>query len=267
MKFTTILAAAAAASLTAFSAVGAYAETVKIGFANEVPWAYPGDGNEPLGFVNVIALNVLKAAGYDGTESVVSEWGGLIPGLDAGRSDMVTGGLYITPSRCNAIAFSDPIMQAYDAFVMSGDAGVASYQDIIDSGQVFVTGAGYNQVAAWADAGGAPDKILEVPGPAEIIAAVEAGRAIAGGVTVFTAAEAIANNDNLTMAPIPGSTYYVGFGFTKDNHKLRTSVNAAIHEYVGTEKMLADVAEYGYSKANLPGNVTVGEACLLHAND
>ncbi|GLQ17696.1 transporter substrate-binding domain-containing protein [Maritalea porphyrae] len=267
MNFKMVLAAAAAASLTAFSAVGAYADNVKIGFANEVPWAYPGEGNEPLGFVNVIAQNVLEIAGYDGTDSVVSEWGGLIPGLEAGRSDMVTGGLYITPSRCNAIAFSDPIMQAYDAFVMSGDAGVTSYQDIIDAGGTFVTGAGYNQVAAWADAGGAPGKILEVPGPAEIVAAVEAGRAMAGGVTVFTAAEAIANNDNLTMTAIPGSTYYVGFGFTKSNHKLRTAVNAAIHQYVGTDKMLADVAEYGYSKANLPGDTTVGEACLLHAND
>ncbi len=104
MNFKTVLAAAAAASLTAFSAVGAYAENVKIGFANEVPWAYPGEGNEPLGFVNVIAQNVLEIAGYEGTDSVVSEWGGLIPGLEAGRSDMVTGGCTLphhvaTPSR------------------------------------------------------------------------------------------------------------------------------------------------------------------------
>ncbi len=262
-----ILATIAVVSITAVSAAGVQAEAVKIGFANEVPWAYPGDGNQPLGFINVIALNVLKIAGYDGTKSVVSDWGGLIPGLQAGRSDMVTGGLYITPSRCKAIAFSDPIAQAFDAFIMNGDENIKSYQDIISSGGTFVTGAGYNQVAAWENAGGSPDKILEVPGPAEIIAAVEAGRAVAGGVTVFTAADAVANNKDLTMAPIPGSTYYVGFGYTKGNHKLRTAVNAAIHSYLGTDKMMADVAQYGYSAANLPGNVSVGEACLLHAND
>jgi len=256
-----------AASIGVASAISAQADTVKIGFANEVPWAYPGDGNEPLGFVNVIAQNVLRIAGYEGTESVVSEWGGLIPGLQAGRSDMVSGGLYITPSRCNAIAFSDPIMQAFDAFLMAEGAGIASYEDIIASGGTFVTGAGYNQVAAWANAGGAADKILEVPGPAEIIAAVEAGRAVAGGVTVFTAAEAIANSEGLAMAPIPGSTYYVGLGFAKDNHELRNAVNTAIHAYIGTDEMMAAVAEYGYSASNLPGNASVGEACLLHAND
>jgi len=267
MKMRTLLTTFVAASVVAISAISVQAESVKIGFANEVPWAYPGENNKPLGFVNVIAQHVLKIAGYDGTESVVSDWGGLIPGLQAGRSDMVTGGLYITPTRCIAIVFSDPVAQAYDAFVMSGDAGIKSYADIIASGGTFVTGAGYNQVAAWADAGGAADKILEVPGPAEIIAAVEAGRAVAGGVTVFTAAEAVAKKDGLTMAPIPGSTYYIGFGFNKDNHKLRNEVNTAIHAYVGTEAMMSDVAEYGYSAANLPGNVSVGEACLLHAND
>ena len=267
MKPRIALTTIVAVSLTTLSAMALQAETVKIGFANEVPWAYPGANNEALGFVNVIALRTLEIAGYQGTESVVSEFGGLIPGLQAGRSDMVTGGLYITPTRCNAIAFSDPIAQAYDAFVMSGDAGVTSYADIIASGDTFVTGAGYNQVAAWADAGGAPDKILVVPGPAEIVAAVEAGRAVAGGVTVFTAAEAVAQNDGLTMAPIPGSTYFIGFGFDKANHTLRNAVNTAIHGYLGSDQMMAEVAEYGYSGANLPGDVSVGEACLLHAND
>ncbi|MFQ5566575.1 MAG: ectoine/hydroxyectoine ABC transporter substrate-binding protein EhuB, partial [Paracoccaceae bacterium] len=30
-------------------------EPVRIGFANEVPWAYPGENNAPLGFANAHA--------------------------------------------------------------------------------------------------------------------------------------------------------------------------------------------------------------------
>ena len=37
-------------------------ETIRIGFSNEIPWAYPGDGNKPLGFVNAFALGVLPQA-------------------------------------------------------------------------------------------------------------------------------------------------------------------------------------------------------------
>ena len=31
-------------------------EPIRLGFATAIPWAYPGDNGEPLGFVNAIAL-------------------------------------------------------------------------------------------------------------------------------------------------------------------------------------------------------------------
>ena len=76
------------AALTACAATGATAaglldkanagEAVRIGFANEVPWAYPGDGDAPKGFVNSIALGVLDKMGITNIEPVVTDWGGLI---------------------------------------------------------------------------------------------------------------------------------------------------------------------------------------------
>src|SRR5690349_16949308 len=70
-------------------------EPIRIGFAHEIPWAYPGEKNEPLGFANALALGVLKSMGYTNIEPVVTDWGGLIPGLQAGRFDIITGGMYI----------------------------------------------------------------------------------------------------------------------------------------------------------------------------
>ena len=55
-------------------------EPIRIGFANEVPWAYPGEDNKPLGFVNAYVLGVLHEMGYDNITPVVTDWGGLIPG-------------------------------------------------------------------------------------------------------------------------------------------------------------------------------------------
>ncbi len=81
-------------------------ETVRIGFATEVPYAYPGPNNKPLGFVNVVTLDVLKKMGIENVEPVVTEWGGLIPGLNAGRFDIITGGMDITGARCANVAFS-----------------------------------------------------------------------------------------------------------------------------------------------------------------
>ena len=70
-------------------------EPIRIGFANEVPFAYPGDDGSPKGFVNVFTIGVLKKMGFENIEPVQTEWGGLIPGLNADRFDIVTGGMNI----------------------------------------------------------------------------------------------------------------------------------------------------------------------------
>src|SRR5689334_12916569 len=59
-------------SLTERAAAG---KPIRIGFAHEIPWAYPGDNNEPLGFANALALGVLKSMGYTNIEPVVTDWG------------------------------------------------------------------------------------------------------------------------------------------------------------------------------------------------
>ncbi|MGD8723653.1 MAG: transporter substrate-binding domain-containing protein, partial [Desulfobacterales bacterium] len=84
-------------------------KTIRLGFANEIPWAFPGDNQEPLGFVNAITLGILKTMGYTNIEPVVTDWGGLIPGLKANRFDLITGGMYILKSRCENVNFSEPI--------------------------------------------------------------------------------------------------------------------------------------------------------------
>ena len=68
---------------------------LRLGFGTAVPWAYAGDNGEALGFVNMIALTVLEEMGITEHETKVFEWSGLIPGINADRSDMITGGMYI----------------------------------------------------------------------------------------------------------------------------------------------------------------------------
>ena len=78
---------------------------LRLGFGTAVPWAYAGDNGEALGFVNMIALTVLEEMGITEHETKVFEWSGLIPGINANRSDMVTGGMYILKSRCANMNF------------------------------------------------------------------------------------------------------------------------------------------------------------------
>ena len=272
------LKAVLTAALTTCAGAGAMAgellakanagEAVRIGFANEVPWAYPGDGDAPKGFVNSIALGVLDKMGITNIEPVVTDWGGLIPGLNANRFDVITGGMYILGSRCENVDFSEPIGVFGDAFIVAGGnpKGIQTYEDIRDKGAVLVTGAGYNIVEVAKREGIADENVMQVPGPTEILAAVRAGRADAGGVTFFTArvlAEQAGGEIDITdPSLLPEWTLsWVGIGFRKDDDEFRGAFNAALKEYLGTEEMLAGVAEYGYTEQQLPGDVTMEYAC------
>ena len=118
-------------------------EPVRIGFANEVPWAYPGEDSDPLGFANAIAVGVLEKMGAETISPVVTDWGGLIPGLKANRFDVITGGMYILKERCENVLFSDPIGVFGDAFIVAkgNPKGIQTYEDIKSMDETLVTGA------------------------------------------------------------------------------------------------------------------------------
>jgi len=243
-------------------------ETVRIGFANEVPWAYPGEGNEPLGFVNAIALGVLGEMDIDNIEPVVTEWGGLIPGLQADRFDVITGGMYILNSRCENVTFSDPIGVFGDAFIVQAGnpKGIQTYEDIRDQGATLATGAGYNIVEVAKKEGISEANIMQVPGPTEILAAVRAGRADAGGVTFFTAqnlaAESGGEVDVTDPSKLPEWTLnWVGIAFRDADTDFVAAFNEALDGYLGSTEMMAAVSRYGYTDAQLPGDATTEYAC------
>ena len=153
-------------------------EPIRLGFATAIPWAYPGENGEALGFVNALTLVVLEEMGITRHETSVNEWAGLIPGLQADRYDIITGGMYILKSRCQNINFSDPIGLFGDAFLVpaGNPMDIHTYQDIIRTGAKLVTGAGFNTVEAAKKEGVPEDQMMLVAGEVEILAAMKAGR-------------------------------------------------------------------------------------------
>lgn len=243
-------------------------ETIRIGFANEVPWAYPGENNAPLGFVNAHAVGVLHAMGYDNIEPVVTDWGGLIPGLQAGRFDIITGGMYINSARCENISFSDPMAKVGDALIIpvGNPKNLHNMDDVASAGAIVVTGAGYNTIGVAKAAGVPAENIMEVPGPTEILAAVRAGRADAGALTYFSAVDLVSKSggtlevSDTSRQPVEGANW-VGIGFRNDDAGFRDAFNAAQAGYLGSDAMMASVAEYGYGEGALPDDTSTEWVC------
>ncbi len=243
-------------------------QPIRIGFANEIPFAYPGDDGSPQGFVNAHTLGVLEKMGHTDIEPVQTEWGGLIPGLQAGRFDIITGGMNILASRCENVAFSEPMARIGDAFLV--EAGnpmeIGNYDDIRESGAVMVTGAGYSNIEQAREAGVDDASIMQVPGPTEILAAVRAGRADAGAGTFFTMRQLADSTDGELDVTDPGAMpedliNWAGIAFREDDRDFVEAFNEAQAEYLGSDEMLEAVAEYGYGEESLPGDVTTEWVC------
>lgn len=243
-------------------------ESIRIGFANEIPFAYPGPDGSPKGFVNAEVIGVLNKMGYDNIEPVQTDWGGLIPGLQAGRFDIITGGMNILKSRCENIAFSDPMVKVGDAFIVAkgNPKAIGNYTDIKNSGAIMVTGAGFSNVEQAKAAGVDEANIMQVPGPTEILAAVKAGRADAGAGTYFTMKQLAESSGGEIEVSDPAAmpeelVNWAGIGFSKEDQDFLDKFNAAQKEYLGSPEMMAAVKEYGYDEASLPGDKTTEWVC------
>ena len=198
----------------------------------------------------------------------MTDWGWLIPGLKANRFDIITGGMYILDSRCQNVDFSEPIGKFGDAFIVpkGNPKGLQNYQDLKNKKAVMVTGAGYNTVEA-AKKEGVPEKnIMQVPSGTEILAAVKAGRADAGALTYFTALT-LAKESGGTVevtdpSALPDWTFnWVGIGFRPQDKDFIEKFNTAQKIYLGSSRMLDDVKPYGYTSAQLPGDVKTEWVC------
>lgn len=250
----------ASANADALSDRIAAGEPIRLGFATAIPWAYPGDDGQPLGFVNALTLVVLEEMGITKYETSVNEWAGLIPGLQADRYDIITGGMYILKSRCENINFTDPIGLFGDAFLVpaGNPKDIHTYKDIVSTGAKLVTGAGFNTVEAAKKEGVPENQMMLVAGEVEILAAMKAGRADAAVQTFFGAKEHVDKSDGKFEVTDPGklpkwTQNWVGIGMRKSDTDFLAAFNKAMAKVIGGEKWMKAVAPYGYTKFQLPG--------------
>ncbi|TIL34601.1 transporter substrate-binding domain-containing protein [Mesorhizobium sp.] len=243
-------------------------KSIRIGYANEAPFAFPGENNQPAGFVNAYVLGVLHEMGYDNIESVVTDWGGLIPGLQSDRLDIVTGGLYILRSRCDNVKFAEPVAKVSDAFIVQpgNPKGISTYKDIARKGETLVTGVGYSTIENAKQEGVPEAQIMQVPGPTEILAAVVAGRATAGGSAYVILQDITKKSGGKVEVTDPDklpewTQNWVGVAFRGGDKDFVEKFNAAQKKYLGTPQMMKAVAPYGYDQKLLPGDKTTDWVC------
>ncbi len=243
--------------------------TVNVGFANEAPYAYK-DGDELKGAAVDIAKAVFKELGIDNVEGHLADFGQLIPGLNAGKFDVITAGMAIEPDRCENAAFAEPEIQYGEGMVVQtgNPENLLSYKDIANNPDIKVAVmAGATENDFLIREGVSKDQIMSVPDIPASFSAVESGRAHVTTATEMTIKQALesANTDKLEFVEkfeqpdIEGIPSYGAPAFRKDNEKLKDAYNEALAKLKedGTIDELA--GNYGFTVPD--AEITTDKIC------
>ncbi|AMO73534.1 MULTISPECIES: ectoine/hydroxyectoine ABC transporter substrate-binding protein EhuB [Pseudomonas] len=233
--------------------------TVRIGYANEAPFAYTETSGKVTGESPEIATKVFTAMGVKKVEPVLTEWGALIPGLRAGRFDVIAAGMYITPPRCRQVIFTDPHYQIPDTLLVKrgNPKNLHSYADVAKNPDVRLAIMSGTAELGYARAEGVSDEqIVQVPDTTAQLQAVRAGRADASVGTALTMKGLAAKGGDSVeaIADFKDDPAHIGYGalaFRPEDKDLRDAVNQQLKKWLGSDEHLQTVKPFGFDKSNL----------------
>ena len=245
--------------LTGMPAVAADLDQLKeqgfarIAIANEPPWTMVTTGGEVSGAAPDLARAVLNKMGIKEIVASVSEYGAMIPGVQARRFDMVAAGLFIKPERCEAVLFSQPDLCDAESFMIKAGnpLNLKSFADVASSGaKIGVVGGGTEEKLA-IEAGVDRANIVVVPDPQSGAKLLQDGRIDVYALPVLSISDLLkkAKDPSLAMfAPVENTPIFcAGVAFRKQDGALRDAYDVALAEIKASGEFAAIIEPYGYS--------------------
>lgn len=244
--------------------------TVTVGFAGEAPYSFMQDG-ELTGATVALHREIFSNLGIDNVEGVATDFGALIPGLQAGRFDVVSAGMSILPQRCEQALFSEPEFNYTTALMVpqGNPQQLGDMQTIADKDvrMAVLTGAIESDYASslGIDA-------MQVSSPQDGMDAVINGRADVFALTGISLNWMKQNNEN---APVEVTESFVaeidgvpqvgagGTVFRTEDTELRDAYNAELAKITSDEATyLSIVGDYGFTAEEMPDlNLTTETLC------
>lgn len=246
---------------------------VRVGFPNQVPYAYATEKGVLTGADAEVAKLVTAAMGIKEMDGVLTEFASLVPGLKAGRFDIVLA-MFVNPQRCAQVAFSEPIYGIGQAMVVKADnpKAIRSYDDFVKRNDLRLAVMAGAVQTSYAKKLGIPDaQISSFPDGPSATAAVSAGRADAFGISALPARrllDAAGASSGLELVkdfPDPvidgkPARGYGAFAFRPADKDLLDAFNQSLSKILGSPEHLAAIAPFGFTKDNLPDKKTA-ELC------
>lgn len=227
---------------------------VRIAIANEPPWTAVNADGSVTGAAPEVARAVMKKLGVAELLASVSEYGAMIPGLQAHRFDMVTAGLFIKPERCAAVIFSQPDLCDGESFAVKkgNPLGIKTYADLgaHKTVRVGAPGGGTEERLAL-DAGVSRDRVIVIPDAQSGINMLQDGRIDVYALPFLSISDMLekAKDPNLEIvAPIANTPIYcAGAAFNKKDVALRDAYDVVLAEMKKSGEFDKIIEPFGFN--------------------
>lgn len=226
----------------------------RIAIANEPPFTAVGADGKVSGAAPDVAREIFKRLGVADVAASISEYGAMIPGLQAGRHDAITAGLFMKPERCAAVAYSEPVLCDAEAFALKkgNPLKLMSYKDIADNPDVKIGAPGGGTEEKLALEAGVPrDRVIVVPDGQSGLKMLQDGRIDVYSLPVLSINDLMskANDPNLeVVAPVEGAPVYCdGAAFKKGDEALRDAFDVELAKMKESGEFAKIIEPYGFS--------------------
>lgn len=257
--------------------------TVRIGFAQELPYGYIDIDGNLVGESPDVARAVLDRMDISEMEGKVTGFSGLIPALQAGYVDIVAAGMFITADRCAAVAFSEPDYCVEQALLVpAGNPNdLEDFGTVADNEAKLGLLAGAFELEYATQAGVSEDNILFVPDAASGFDNVSNGSVDAFALTSLSLRFLLQNRDEDAEevgTGLQGSDIWVtdsfvpifdgqpdkgcgGFAFRPEDEELRVEFDKHLVDIHESGDWLDIVEPYGFGETEMPHDRTTADLC------
>lgn len=250
--------------------------TLRAGIANEKPYGYIDSNGTLQGAMIELLRAVLAPYGIKSIEAQIADFNALVPSLLANRIDVIGAGMFIRPSRCDSVAFSDPVSRIGGSFLVrkGNPKHLHSLGDAARQPEVKIgTQPGVDQQEEVVKSGVSADQIVLFSKDTEALAGLQAGRVDAIYFPALEVNNLLTTSEDATLeradpfAQPAGSDgkpiyHYQAFGLRKDDTDLLAAVNRSLATLLESGKLLGILGRFGYTQNDMPtGAIKAAEIC------
>jgi polar amino acid transport system substrate-binding protein len=238
---------------------------VRIAVANEIPFGFVDPNGDAKGAGPDVAKQLMKQLGIKEIKWVTTNFGSLIPGLQADRYDMVAAEMAVLPPRCKQVIFSEPDSSYGEGLLVAkgNPQKLHSYEGFAKSKDKIAVMAGADQLEMLQALHVPADQIITISSNADAVSTVSTGRASAYAATGVTVSQLAGKSDKVEIAKgftdpvVKGAAVrsWGAFTFAQNSKGFRNAVNKQLAQFKKTPEWAKIMTQYGFTPADNQASV------------